>query len=114
MAKQDWTSTMNISKGWITYGGKFVARCRAGSAAAKHFASFMAANFTPDEYFGLMESQMPGANRTMAPLEVLQTKGYISWTVRRALRAEGLPATAEGVEELRRRSMAAINAARAG
>lgn len=62
------------SERWVTYGPdrRFVARFKYSRPGqnAKAFVKFLIANFTVEEYFALRE--------TMAPAEVLRTKGYVS------------------------------------
>jgi len=68
------------SERWVSYNGKFVARFKhfRPARSASCFVSFLCKNFTVDEYFNMLNAPMSGTTRTMAPLEILQTKGYIS------------------------------------
>ena len=72
---------------YLKYDGKFVARFKYGGMVA--FKKFLRDNFTVEEYFGLLESGM-------APLKVLETKGYVSPNVARILKMRGYPMTLEG------------------
>ena len=65
----------------------FVARFKYGGMVA--FKKFLRDNFTVEEYFGLLESGM-------APLKVLETKGYVSPNVAKILKMRGYPMTLEG------------------
>lgn len=73
---------------YLTYDGKFVARFKLSRDKAG-FQSFLIKNFTVDEYFNAMTPTMP-------PMRVLETKGYVSNTVKRILKEAGYPQTAEG------------------
>lgn len=87
----------------ITHEGAFVARFKDGRPGAKAFMGFLKRNFTPEEYFGRLNEE--------APLEILESKGYVQPHVKRELRRLGLPETQEGfakmiqlhMEERRRR-----------
>ena len=76
---------------YATYNGKFVARFKRGGRAA--FISFLVKNFTVEEYFAALEAGE-------APLEILQNKGYVSPTVRKALKLAGYPETVEGLKAM--------------
>ena len=84
-----------ISGEWVHYNGKFVGRFRSGSGGSRSFITFLIKNFTVEEYFNRLN------DKNMAPLLVLQEKGYISPNVRKALKSYGLPATEEGLKEMR-------------
>ena len=72
---------------YLKYDGKFVARFKYGGMVA--FKKFLRENFTVEEYFDLLESGI-------APLKVLETKGYVSPNVARILKMRGYPMTLEG------------------
>lgn len=72
---------------YLKYDGKFVARFKYGGMVA--FKKFLRENFTVEEYFDLLEDGM-------APLNVLETKGYVSPNVARILKMRGYPMTLEG------------------
>ena len=72
---------------YLKYDGKFVARFKYGGMVA--FKKFLRDNFTVEEYFGLLDGGM-------APLKVLETKGYVSPNVARILKMRGYPMTLEG------------------
>ena len=76
---------------YLKYDGKFVARFKYGGMVA--FKKFLRDNFTVEEYFGLLESGM-------APLKVLETKGYVSPKVARILKMRGYPMTLEGMNKM--------------
>lgn len=75
----------------LTYEDKFVARFKYGTRDKDRFINFLSKHFTVDEYFELLKS--------MPPVKVLETKGYISSTVRKVLRDAGYPLTLEGREQ---------------
>lgn len=66
---------------------RFIARFKYGGMVA--FKKFLRENFTVEEYFQLLDSGM-------APLKVLETKGYVSPTVSRILKERGYPQTIQG------------------
>ena len=70
---------------------RFVARFKYGGMVA--FKKFLRDNFDVNEYFDLLESGM-------APLKVLETKGYVSPTVGRILKERGYPVTLEGRDKM--------------
>lgn len=70
----------------------FIARFRNGGKP--QFQAFLVKNFTVEEYKTMYMSGM-------APLQILQTKGYISPNVRKVLKSYGLPATEEGLQALK-------------
>jgi hypothetical protein len=65
---------------WVYYGPtrRFVGRFKHKSPAAnsKAFVKFLIANFTVEEYFGMLDGSLNG--KRMAPAEILHTKGYVS------------------------------------
>ena len=70
---------------------RFVARFKNGGMVA--FKKFLRENFTVEEYFGLLDDGM-------APLEVLETKGYVNPKVARILKMRGYPMTLEGRDRM--------------
>ena len=70
---------------------RFVARFKYGGMVA--FKKFLRDNFTVEEYFELLDSGM-------APLKVLQTKGYVSPNVAKILKSRGYPMTLEGMNQM--------------
>ena len=71
---------------------RFVARFKYGGMVA--FKKFLRENFTVDEYFDLLE------NEGMAPLKILETKGYVSPKVAKILKMRGYPMTLEGMNKM--------------
>ena len=67
---------------------KFVARFKHMRAEAKRFQKFLIANFTVEEYFELLDKQIP-------PLRILQMKGYMSTNEIRYCKLRGIPQTRE-------------------
>ena len=76
---------------YLKYDGKFVARFKYGGMVA--FKKFLRENFTVEEYFGLLDDGM-------APLKVLETKGYVSPKVAKILKMRGYPMTLEGRDRM--------------
>lgn len=76
---------------YLKYDGKFVARFKYGGMVA--FKKFLRDNFTVEEYFGLLDTGM-------APLKVLETKGYVSPKVAKILKMRGYPMTLEGMNKM--------------
>jgi hypothetical protein len=76
---------------YLKYDGKFVARFKYGGMVA--FKKFLRDNFTVEEYFDLLECGM-------APLKVLETKGYVSPKVAKILKMRGYPMTLEGMKQM--------------
>jgi hypothetical protein len=79
---------------YLMYGSenrKFVARFK-GRGDRAGFVKFLMKNFTPCEYFGAL-----AAGGT--PVGVLETKGYVSATVKKILKSCGYEPTFEGKEK---------------
>lgn len=91
MSKFDKTQ-FNFDGMYFTYGTdrKFVARFKRSGMA--HFRSFLVKNFTVEEYFSL-------ADTGMAPLTILESKGYVSPNAAKVLKAYGFPVSQEGVKQ---------------
>jgi len=75
--------------GYLYYKGKFVARFKRGGLV--HFRNFLIKNFTVEEYFTAYDSGM-------APLTILEQKGYISLNAAKVLEAAGYPQTSAGFQ----------------
>jgi hypothetical protein len=71
---------------------RFVARFKRGGMVA--FKKFLRENFTVEEYFDLLE------NKGMAPMKVLETKGYVNPNVAKILKMRGYPMTLEGMNQM--------------
>lgn len=76
---------------YLMYGvnRKFVARFKYTLLDRAGFQSFLVKNFTPTEYFAALDAGQ-------APVTILQSKGYVSATVRRMVKSAGYPETIEG------------------
>jgi hypothetical protein len=72
---------------YAVYDGKFVARFKRGARGS--FLTFLCKNFEVEEYFSLLESGK-------APLEILQSKGYILPHVKKWLQKGGYPVSSVG------------------
>lgn len=96
--------------GYLTYGPerRFVARFKYNRRDKAGFISFLIKNFTVEEYFG-----MYGDGLNMSPVAILETKGYVSTTVKSSLKFLGLPQTQEGFKQLIKLQVAAHEARRA-
>ena len=77
------------SGGFLTYNDKFVARFKNRAGDKVGFMSFLIKNFSVDEYFAKY-----AAGTT--PAEILESKGYVSTTVKKLLKSAGYPTTFEG------------------
>ena len=78
---------------YVHYNGKFVARFKHKPGAKGSFITFLTKNFTVEEYFAAMASGL-------APLQIVEPKGYILPHIRKWLKEAGLPLTREGVKML--------------
>lgn len=90
MSKFDSTK-FNFDGMYLSYGEarRFVARFKYTKDSAA-FKSFLVKNFEVDEYFGLLE------NCRIPPLKALESKGYVSPTVKRVLKSLGYSQDAAG------------------
>ena len=61
---------------YLKYDDRFVARFKHGGVVS--FKKFLRENFTVEEYFDLLDSDLP-------PLKILETKGYVSPKVAKIL-----------------------------
>ena len=80
---------------YLTYGAdrRFVARFKYGGMVA--FKKFLRENFTVEEYFDLLEGRA-----SCAPVQILETKGYVSPNVAKILKQRGYPMTPEGRSQM--------------
>lgn len=79
----------NATGGRSPMTSKFIARfkyCRGNRAG---FKAFLVKNFTVEEYFSAREADV-------APATILETKGYVSKSVKAILAQRGYPETQEG------------------
>lgn len=70
---------------------RFVARFKYAKSGKASFVSFLIKNFSVEEYFGRLD-------KGEAPLEILETKGYVQPHVKKMLKAAGYPTTLAGRE----------------
>lgn len=82
---------------YLKYNGRFVARFKRGGMAS--FKSFLVKNFTVEEYFDLYD-------RSLSPIDILETKGYVSPQVARILKSRGYPMTLAGRDQMIRDDIA--------
>jgi hypothetical protein len=78
-----WNITISGTKEvYVTHNREFVARFKyhAPKASARHFVKFLTKNFTPEEYFHAKDIDH------VAPLVILQRKGYVSYNALQALK----------------------------
>ena len=89
-AKENFTN----SGGYITYGEdrKFVARFKYAKDGAGSFITFLIKNFTVEEYFNLLDCGM-------APLMIVQEKGYILPHIKRWLKRDGYEVSKSGFDK---------------
>ena len=81
-----------ITKGeYAMYQGKFVARFKYSTQRRSQgsFITFLCKNFTVEEYFSRLDAGQ-------SPLDILQSKGYMSPHVKKLLIAAGYAPTPEG------------------
>ena len=82
-----------IDREYVHYNGKFVARFKHKPGSKASFVAFLIKNFTVEEYFAARESGL-------APLQIVESKGYILPHIKKWLKEAGLPLTREGVAML--------------
>lgn len=90
MTKFDKT-LFNSDSEYVTYGSdhKFVARFKYGRGGKGSFITFLIKNFTVEEYFAQYDSGK-------APLEILQSKGYLLPHIKKMLKQEGYEVSTAG------------------
>jgi hypothetical protein len=76
---------------FLLYDNEVIARFKHGGM--NHFRSFMVKNFSVEEYFDKMN------NTTLAPMQILETKGYVSFNVSKVLKKLGYPVTQAGLKQ---------------
>lgn len=77
---------------YLMYGSdekKFVARFKGRGSDRAGFTKFLMKNFTPCEYFGAL-----AAGGT--PVGILESRGYVSATVKKILKQAGFAPTIDG------------------
>lgn len=87
---------------YLMYGGaagKFVARFKYSRRDRAGFIKFLVENFGVEEYFQMLDGGMP-------PTKILETKGYISKTVKEVLAKANYPQTKAGFDAYINDSMA--------
>ena len=78
-----------VDGAYVRYDNKFVARFKHQRNAKGSFITFLVKNFTVEEYFAAMASGL-------APLQVVEPKGYILPHIKKWLKEAKLPQTREG------------------
>ena len=102
MFKKEWISkNFNNNNGFLTYENKFVARFKYKVSAVNDFKKFLVSNFSPTEYFARLDAKE-------APLNILESKGYILPHIRKWLAQAGLPSTQEGYQIFKQRNLELI------
>jgi hypothetical protein len=76
---------------FLLYDNEVIARFKRGGMS--HFRSFMTKNFSVEEYFDKMN------NTTLAPMEILEQKGYVSFNVCKTLKKLGFEQTQSGLKQ---------------
>lgn len=89
---------------YTMYEGKFVARFKRGHRGS--FLTFLVKHFTVEEYFEMYEV------KNLAPLTILETKGYLHPNAKKYLKLKGLPLTLEAFKQSIRDEVEARNKAR--
>lgn len=72
---------------------KFVARFKYVRGSKASFLTFLAKNFTVEEYFARLDAGE-------SPLPILQSKGYMQPHIKKHLKEMGYPVTPEGLTQL--------------
>ena len=72
---------------------KFVARFKYVRGSKASFLTFLAKNFSVEEYFARLDAGE-------SPWPILQSKGYMQPHIKKMLKAAGLPVTPAGFEQL--------------
>ena len=83
---------------------KFVARFKYSRGSKASFISFLIKNFSVEEYFGRLEAGE-------APLQVLQSKGYLMPHIKKSLKAGGYEISQAGFDKMIQDNIAARHAA---
>jgi len=74
---------------------KFVARFKYSAKDKPAFITFLKKNFTVEEYFDRIGNGCTGES----PVGILESKGYVSTTVKKILRDQGYQPTLEGKKQ---------------
>lgn len=87
----------NYFGGYLTYGQyperpKFIARFKYSSRDKAGFLTFLIRNFTVEEYLGRIE-----AGET--PVGILESKGYVSSTIKKILKEAGFEPNIVGKQQ---------------
>lgn len=84
-------SQFNSDSEYVTYGAdnKFVARFKYGRGGKGSFITFLIKNFTVEEYFAMYDAGV-------APLEIVQSKGYLLPHIKKMLKEEGYEVSTTG------------------
>ena len=76
---------------YAMYEGRFVARFKRGHRAS--FLSFLVKNFTVEEYFQKLEGEK------MAPLTIMESKGYMLPHIKKWLKEGGYEVSKAGYNQ---------------
>ena len=71
----------------------FIARFKHDRKDMGPFKTFLIKNFTVEEYFDMY-------NDDVAPLKILQSKGYMSRNAKKACKRTGFPVTPDGFSQM--------------
>ena len=77
---------------YIIYQGKFVARFKYQKGSKGSFLTFLAKNFTVEEYFGRLEGGE-------APLKIVESKGYLLPHIKKYLKQNGYEVSKAGFDK---------------
>jgi hypothetical protein len=91
--KDSFSGTEYVNYAMPNGTSKFVARFKYVRGSKASFLTFLAKNFTVEEYF----ARLDGGE---SPLPILQSKGYMQPHIKKHLKSLGYPVTPAGFEQL--------------
>ena len=93
---------LQVESGYVYYyqpyadsyweGRKFMARFKYAPGGASSFKNFLIKNFTVEEYFEQLDADV-------APLKILEAKGYLLPHIKAWLKKAGYPVTKAGFDQ---------------
>jgi hypothetical protein len=102
MADQFVKEQFDCHGGYLTYQGRFVARCKYRPTDASSVRTFLIKNFTITEYFDRLAAGE-------SPLPILESKGYLLPHIKKWLKEGGYPVNREGYKMLLAKQAAEIH-----
>jgi hypothetical protein len=91
--KDSFSGTEYVNYAMPNGTSKFVARFKYVRGSKSSFLTFLAKNFSVEEYF----ARLDGGE---SPLPILQSKGYMQPHIKKHLKSLGYPVTPAGFEQL--------------